>query len=94
MTANPFHGGHNGLIAPIDMEKAHPITAHATNTLQTTDARAYIPRALVADVAGTIVAKTPTDKTLTLYLIAGYNPIGGMDRVTTITTITSLLGVE
>ena len=82
-----------GQIAPIDMEKAHPITASA-NVLQTTDLRNYIPRALITDVAGSIVALTPTGKQLTLPLIAGYNPIGGMNRVTTITTITSLLGVE
>lgn len=93
MTFNPFSRDGAGLVGPIDMEMTHAITASA-NELTTAEGRKYIPRALITDVAGSVVAVSPTGKTLTLPLIAGYNPIGGMCKITTITTITSLLGVQ
>jgi hypothetical protein len=93
MTANPFERQSTGLTGPIDAETLHAITASA-NVLTRADGTPYIPRALVTDTAGTITFVTPSGVTFTDFpLIAGPNPIGGMNKVTAITTITKLYGV-
>jgi hypothetical protein len=84
------------LSGPIDLASVHPITPGANN-LKTRNGEEYIPRALVCETAGLMTAVLPTDQggsTISTFpLIAGYNPLGGMAKITAFTG-TNLWGVS
>jgi hypothetical protein len=85
------------LSGPIDLASAHPITPSANN-LKTRNGEDYIPRALVCETAGLLTATLPTTQgaavsVATFPLIAGYNPVGGMAKITAFTG-TNLWGVS
>ncbi len=95
MLDNPFKNRDSfKLSGPIDIDRAHPITPHATNKLKTAKGIEYIPRALVCETAGLLTCKTPDGSTITTFpLVAGYNPVGGMTIITAFTG-TNLWGIS